>query len=338
MTVPVRAQSPAPPARVTVQPGDTLSGLAVRYYGSAGAASTIAAANGFTNPDRILAGTQLTLPASATAAGTTSGSASVPPSRSRKTTVAPGETLSAIAERVYGSAAVAPSLAAANRLRNADWIYAGMELELPAGLTPPATAPTSAGRTGGRRVCLDPGHGGSDPGASFVFEGGRVLRESDVTLDMALALAARLRAQGLAVTLTRQDDSTVDLSERAVRCNLAGADLAVSIHLNGVDDRTVNGSLALWGKASDRAVAELMAGLMQNGLFGPRRDDVTAFGARPFAGRVLLYTAMPAVLVEPVFLTNPAEARLLLAATADPGSRRAQIVREVERGVLGYMR
>jgi N-acetylmuramoyl-L-alanine amidase len=334
---PAVAQSP--PSKVTVQAGDTLSDIAVRYYGSAGAASTIAAANGLTDPDRILVGALLNLPASATvpSAGTSSGSVATA-TPARKVTVKSGESLSVIAEREYGSPAYTAPLAAANKLTDPDRITVGMELSLPAGLSAPTNAYTTSGGAGGRRICIDGGHCGNDPGASFVFDSDKTLRESDVTLDMSLALAARLRAQGFAVTLTRQADDTVELTERAVRCNLSGADLTVSVHLNGVDDRTVNGSLALWGKPAERGVAEVFAGTMQNGLFGPRRGDVTAFGARPFPGRVLLYTKMPAVLVEPVFITNPSEARLLVSPASDPSSRRAQIVREIERGVVSYMR
>ena len=51
-------------------------------------------------------------------------------------------------------------------------------------------------------VCLDPGHGGSAPGA---VNGG--LREADINLDVANALAARLAADGIDSVLTRTDDS-----------------------------------------------------------------------------------------------------------------------------------
>ena len=81
-----------------------------------------------------------------------------------------------------------------------------------------------------------------------------------------------------------------------------------------------------------------MANLLQTGLFSGRGADVTAFGARPFESRLLLYTAMPAVIVEPAFLTNPAEARALVAPATEHGSRRDQIAREVERGIVAYLR
>jgi N-acetylmuramoyl-L-alanine amidase len=331
---PAAAQAPAPPARITVQPGDTLSDIAVRYYGTAGAAAGIAAANRLADPDRISHGTEITLPPVVVRDSTTAAPG-------RRITIDEGDTLGAIAARIYGSEAYVPALAAANGITAPDLIRAGTELVLPPTL-PSTTAPSpatarSAGPLAGRHICLDPGHGGDESGAAFSFEGGRTLREADVALDMSLLLAQRLRSQGAVVTLTRQTDTNVGLAERAARCNASGAELAVSVHLNGVKERSVNGALALYAKPVERSLADVMARLMQSGLFGAVGGNAIAFGARPFPGHVLLSTTMPAVIVEPSFLTNPTEARALVAPASEPGSRRAQIVREIERGVLTYL-
>jgi N-acetylmuramoyl-L-alanine amidase len=330
----VLAQSPS---RVTVRPGETLSDIALRHYGDAAQATVIAAANRILNPDLVFAGTELHLPAGSSAAGT----AWTAPTR--RVTVQAGETLSAIAQRVYGSADYAQPLAAANKIAQPDLIRAGQQLELPASLQLPAgrgagIGGASRGSLAGRRICIDPGHGGADPGTAYIFEDGRTLREADIVLDISLALAQRLQAQGAAVTLTRRSDLTLDLSDRAYICNAARTEVAISVHLNGVDNRAVNGALALYAKPADQPLADVMAGVMQSGLFGSARADATNFGARHFGARVLLYTTMPAVLVEPAFLTNPVEARSLLAPAADPASRRAQIVRELERGIAAYLR
>lgn len=330
----VLAQSPS---RVTVQPGETLSDIAVRQYGDATQATRIATANRILNPDLVFAGMELQLPAGVGTA------AAAPASPARRTTVEPGETLSSIAQRVYGSPDYAQPLAEANSITQPDRIRAGQELVLPASLQLGAgrgagIGGTSRGSLAGRQICIDPGHGGADPGTAYVFDDGRTLREADVVLDMSLALAQRLQAQGAGVTLTRRTDLTLDLSNRAYICNVAGTDIAISIHLNGVENRAVNGALALYAKPGDQPLAEVMAGVMQSGLFGSRRADAIDFGARHFGARVLLYTSMPAVLVEPAFLTNPVEARNLLAPTSDPTGRRAQMVRELERGISAYLR
>lgn len=331
---PARAQSPARPQQVIVQPGDTLSGIAVRFYGSPDAVERIRAANNLPDPDRILAGTTLLLPP---ADGPTTPGASGS-SSARRVRVAPGETLSAIAEREYGSAAYAPALAAANGIADPDRVLAGATLTLPPVLPLAVAVPAGKGPLAGRRICLDPGHGGAiEPGAVFDFGDGRVLREADVVLDIARTLRAWLQADGAAVTLTRTEDRYLTLDERAAICNSAGADIAVSLHLNGGDDPAWNGALTLFAKLIDRRLAEVLAVALQNGLArtAPGRPFY-AFGARPFDGHVLLRTFMPAVIVEPVFLTNPAEARALLAPTSQPDSRRNQIVLETYRGIRMY--
>ncbi len=337
---PAHAQSPGRPQQVIVQPGDTLSGIAVRFYGSPAAVERIRAANNLPDPDRILAGSTLLLPAdgAAVASATARSGAGGSEGGARRVTVAPGETLSAIAEREYGSAAYAPALAAANGIADPDRLLAGTTLTLPAALPLAVAAPTGKGPLAGRRICLDPGHGGAiEPGAVFDFGDGRVLREADVVLDIARTLRAWLQADGASVTLTRGEDRYLSLDERAAICNSAGADIAVSLHLNGGDDPAWNGALTLFAKLVDRRLAEVLAVALQNGLgrTAPGRPFY-AFGARPFDGHVLLRTFMPAVIVEPVFLTNPAEARALLAPTSQPDSRRNQIVLETYRGIRMY--
>lgn len=336
---PAHAQSPGRPQQVIVQPGDTLSGIAVRFYGSPAAVERIRAANNLPDPDRILAGSTLLLPADgANAAPPAAPGGTGAGDRARRVTVAPGETLSAIAEREYGSAAYAPALAAANGIADPDRVLAGTTLTLPAALPLAVAVPTGKGPLVGRRICLDPGHGGTvEPGAVFDFGDGRVLREADVVLDIARTLRAWLQADGAAVTLTRTEDRYLTLDERAAICNSAGADIAVSLHLNGGDDPAWNGALTLFAKLIDRRLAEVLAVALQNGLArtAPGRPFY-AFGARPFDGHVLLRTFMPAVIVEPVFLTNPAEARALLAPTSQPDSRRNQIVLETYRGIRMY--
>lgn len=335
---PARAQSPGRPQQVIVQPGDTLSGIAVRFYGSPDAVERIRVANKLTDPDRILAGSTLLLPPADDATASGRGNPV------RRVTVAPGETLSAIAEREYGSAAYAPALAAANGISDPDRLLAGTILTVPAQLPMPGPSPARArgvggdGPLAGRRICLDPGHGGAiEPGAVFDFGDGRVLREADVVLDIARTLRAWLQADGAAVTVTRTEDRYLSLDERAAICNSAGADITVSLHLNGGDDPAWNGALTLFAKLIDRRLAEVLAVALQNGLgrTAPGRPFY-AFGARPFDGHVLLRTFMPAVIVEPVFLTNPGEARALLAPTSQPDSRRNQIVLEVYRGIRMY--
>ncbi|MCX7766786.1 MAG: N-acetylmuramoyl-L-alanine amidase, partial [Candidatus Sumerlaeia bacterium] len=90
----------------------------------------------------------------------------------------------------------------------------------------------------GKRICIDPGHGGEESGAVGV--GG--LRESDVNLRVALLLKEMLEKAGATVLMTRTDDRTVSITERWKFNRANNTDLFVSIHhnANAQVDRSVN--------------------------------------------------------------------------------------------------
>ncbi len=89
-----------------------------------------------------------------------------------------------------------------------------------------------------RRVVIDAGHGGKDPGA--IGPGG--LREKDVVLDIAKRLGKILRKdKGLEVIYTRDKDLFVPLNERTEIANSNGADLFISIHVNASRRRNARG-------------------------------------------------------------------------------------------------
>ena len=78
------------------------------------------------------------------------------------------------------------------------------------------------------KIFIDPGHGGTDPGAS-----GHGLKEKNVVLDLALALAKQLEAYNCQIKLARDKDVTLSLSDRTKAANDWGADFYFSIHING---------------------------------------------------------------------------------------------------------
>jgi N-acetylmuramoyl-L-alanine amidase len=89
-----------------------------------------------------------------------------------------------------------------------------------------------------RRIVIDPGHGGHDPGA--IGPGG--LYEKDVVLDIALKLRKILSAEPMnEVFLTRETDVFIPLEERTVIANKKNADLFVSIHANASPRRQAKG-------------------------------------------------------------------------------------------------
>jgi len=217
--------------------------------------------------------------------------------------------------------------------------------------TPRREAPrvAASGRRQVRRIVLDPGHGGQDPGA--IGPGG--LREKEVTLDIAHRVAPILsRELGIVTMLTRDDDRYVPLEERAARANAFHADLFVSVHCNAAEDPEHRGvqtfvlaraaddaalRLAARENAASAAAGNQMGAVLadlqvesvsqQSGHFAQLLQrstmaslsesyrDASDGGVRSAAFFVLLGAQMPAALFEVSFISNPTEETRL--ATAD---------------------
>src|SRR5690625_153474 len=142
-----------------------------------------------------------------------------------------------------------------------------------------------------RPICIDPGHGGRDPGAI----GPTGLRESEVVLDVATRIVSLLDGRGHSVLMTRDNDSLLGLRERANIANHAASRLFVSIHCNAHTKPEAHG-LETWCWDGSR-LGEMLAGHIQSRLVDALgwRDR----GVKPtHVFRVLNHTRMPAVLVE----------------------------------------
>ncbi len=101
-------------------------------------------------------------------------------------------------------------------------------------------------------VVIDPGHGGTDPGA--VSRDGKNYEKS-FTLDIAKKLADKIKTgcPGVKVVLTRDKDRSVALNDRAAIANKVGADLFISIHINSAASASPNGySVHVLGKSSNK--------------------------------------------------------------------------------------
>jgi N-acetylmuramoyl-L-alanine amidase len=172
-------------------------------------------------------------------------------------------------------------------------------------------------------VVIDPGHGGSDPGA--VGLGG--LRETDVVLDVSQKLAQILEQNGLQVVMTRQDERTIDLAPRTQLANRISADLFVSIHANAVGGgRTeVNGVETYYYQSGN-----LLAQYIQNSILQTMRMNNR--GVKQARFYVLRNTQMPAVLVETGFVTGSDDSQIL----ANPDDR-TRMAEAIARGILQYV-
>jgi N-acetylmuramoyl-L-alanine amidase len=178
-------------------------------------------------------------------------------------------------------------------------------------------------------ICVDPGHGGSDPGATGVSGA----KEKDVNLAMSLLLAEDLRNAGLKVIMTRTDDSLPALHDRPVFANTAAANLFVSVHNNAMpDDSGANGTETYYWGDSDGYSEEayMLAAAIQNNLV----DGLGSLdrGVKTAKYVVLAETEMPAALVEVGFMTNRVEEAKLVTTGYQQAAARA-----IAAGVLEYL-
>lgn len=191
------------------------------------------------------------------------------------------------------------------------------DIETPSG-------PLPSVRNGRRVVVIDPGHGGSDPGAIGI--GG--LREIDIVLPIGLQVASLLEQQGVQVVLTRRDNRDVELDPRVQIAERANADLFVSIHANSINMSRpdVNGVETYYYSPNGGRLAQV---IHSNVIRGTGMIDRGVRRARFY---VIRNTSMPAVLVETGFVTGAQDARRL----SDPNFRN-QMALAIARGILQYI-
>ena len=153
------------------------------------------------------------------------------------------------------------------------------------------------------KIFIDPGHGGSNPGAIGV----NGLFESVVTLDVAKRLGRILSSNGYSVNYSRTTDTNVSLSERARLANVWGADYFVSIHCNSNPNPNIGGTSTYYYRAG--TTAESLAIVVNTNMV--RMTELRDIGTFAANFAVLRLTRMPAILTELAFLSNEREAALL---------------------------
>lgn len=217
-----------------------------------------------------------------------------------------------------------------------------------------------------RRIVVDPGHGGHDPGAV----GASGLQEKDVVLAIGLKLRELFRDElGLDVVMTRSTDVFIPLEERTAIANKVGADLFLSVHANAAPNRSAAGietyylNLAKTDKVAQLAAKEngtslekvsvlqaILFDLMANYKLNDsahladevqkslhkkirtRYSDVKNLGVKQGPFYVLVGASMPSILVEAAFLSNAAEESRL----KDPAYQ-AMAAEGILEGVRSYI-
>jgi len=106
----------------------------------------------------------------------------------------------------------------------------------------PAPARNASGLTRQYTVAVDAGHGGRDPGNPGSIVNGRRVRESEITLAVALKLERELKKRGVEVFMTRRTDTLIALGDRGPLANERRADLFLSIHTNAANPSWRNGA------------------------------------------------------------------------------------------------
>lgn len=155
-------------------------------------------------------------------------------------------------------------------------------------------------------IVIDAGHGGKDPGAISPFTGSR---EKDMALTIAQKLKKKLENIGYKVYMTRDDDTYVELRNRAEIANNLGANAFLSIHINASTSQTPKGVEMLY--VADSRDSRNFAQYLQTEVVKATGAKSIGLIERPNLV-VIRETRMSAVLAELGFLTNASEERLLL--------------------------
>jgi N-acetylmuramoyl-L-alanine amidase len=167
----------------------------------------------------------------------------------------------------------------------------------------------------GKTIVIDPGHGGAEDLGVVVPDGPLRWTEADLVFDIAARLEGRLAAAGMRVHLTRGPAPARRMSgaERAALANGLGADLLISLHLDGQDNEAADGVATYHygtGNGLSSTVGERLANLVQ-------REIVVRTGMRDCrihakTWELLRLTRMPAVRVDLGYLTSPLDRNRLV--------------------------
>jgi N-acetylmuramoyl-L-alanine amidase len=221
------------------------------------------------------------------------------------------------------------------------------QLDLQTTLQPIITPPKNRPGAVIKSVCLDPGHGGKDPGNHLGSN-----QEKKFTLLLALEVREQLTRAGIKATLTRTTDTFIELPTRPELARRRNADVFISLHFNAFAQNSVRGAevycLTPAGASSTNARGEgggagwfagnrcnekntFLAYQMQKSL--TKNLAVEDRGLKRARYAVLRDAVMPAVLIEGGFMSNPAEGRKIFDA-----AYRKQMARAIVEGLLAYKR
>jgi len=175
-------------------------------------------------------------------------------------------------------------------------------------------------------IVIDPGHGGSDPGAS-----GHDIVEADFVLKMAVLVKSFLAEYDCQVLLTRSDDTYVSLADRPKLARAVGAKLFVSLHANAFGEARPRGFETFIHSSADIRAARAQKAIHE-AIYEAIADRTPDRGMKRANYQVLRESgSIPAVLIEYGFLTNSDDAAYL----GDDGIKRA-LARATATGIAAF--
>ena len=173
-----------------------------------------------------------------------------------------------------------------------------------------------------KKVVLDAGHGGYDPGASY---GGH--DEKDITLSITRKVQNILEAKGVKVFLTRSEDRFISLAERVEISKSINPNLFVSVHVNALaTNPSMDGLQTYYYSSKGYQVAKVMHKEILDGVGMPNRN------IRKAAFWVCKYTKAPSVLLELGFMTNKNERKKLIT-----DKYQDKLAKSVAAGIIKYL-
>ncbi len=161
----------------------------------------------------------------------------------------------------------------------------------------------------GKKIVIDVGHGGSDPGALGPVST-KGATEAQLNLAMSQIIANKLESAGADVFLTRKIDNTLLLKDRAALIRSYNPDLCISVHHNSVsqyeDFNKATGSLVLYSRDVSQSLAETVSKTITNGT------NIKNQGVKKQSLNVCREYRFPCILVECGYVCNPSEYELVL--------------------------
>lgn len=176
--------------------------------------------------------------------------------------------------------------------------------------------------TSGRKIVLDAGHGGQEPGAMRAG-----IYEKDITIDVVQRVKSYLQQAGIKVVMTREGDESVSLKQRTVVTNDECPDAFVSVHVNSSENSGVTGLETYYYTPQSKDIAQSIHTKLVSNINSPDR------GIRTARFYVIRNTPVPAILAEIGYLSNDGERNEILS-----DERKDATARAIADGIINYLK